>query len=144
MKRFLCTLLVLCLIPVCVSAVDLSDFNMYAYIFGEDEIDLSAGRTSKAFTIYESNGCTIAFKEEDGEIKTIVVEGDGLPFVSYAMAAIMFFAPDSSDFVLNSGRFLSQFLMFRRKQETEMGTLSTGANFQITTSDKGALFMVMR
>ena len=142
MKRFLCALLVLCLIPVCVSAADFSDFNMYAYLFGEEEIDFASGVASGNFVICHSDGCTVSYKEEDGEVKTIVVEGDGLPFVAYAMAAIMFFEPDSSSYIINAGRFLSAFLLFRRDHEPVTRQVTLDTYFGIRDSEKGFLVLV--
>lgn len=115
MKRLLCAALVLLFLPVCAVADDLDNFNTYAAIFGVPE--LSNGTANDNHTDYVSDGVSVRFTEENGQIKRILVIGDGLPFIRYCIAAIMCLCPDTSNFTYNCGAFLSTFIMLQAGQE---------------------------
>lgn len=142
MKKLLCLLLALCLLPACAFAVSVEDFNMYASIFGEPELDTSSGKTSNSYIFFESEDCIISFKEENGEIKTIIVNGDGIPFIVYSMAAIMAFDQDSSNFTDNAGRFMTMFLLNRTATETETGYLPAGYYYAFSKDERGYVFLI--
>ena len=116
MKRFTCLLILLVILPVCAFAHDLDTFNLYADVFGATE--LADGEKSGKFTDFVSEGCIIRFSEEDGQTQRIMVTGDGLPFIRYSIAAIMYFCPDSSSFAYNCGVFLSGLLMLPKGEDT--------------------------
>lgn len=141
-KRIICALLILFMLPACAFALDLDDFNMCAYIFGEPEIDPSSGKTVKNYVMFESDGCTVSFKEENGTIMNISVNGDGVPFLAYSMAAIMVFDPDSANLTSNAGQLLSMFLMNRKESEETYGTIAAGGFFAIGKNENGYIFIV--
>lgn len=138
MKRIACVLCILCLLPVAASADRLGDFNLYAQAFGEPI--LSGGQDNGKYTVYESDGCRISFQE--GETVRIYVEGDGIPFLAYAMAAVMAFDPSAGNYTRNAGRFFSLFLLSRSDTETHAEYTETGGLMGIRRKDSGFLFYV--
>ena len=142
MKRFVCALLVLCLIPVCAFCVDLDEFNMYASIFGEEELDADSGQTQDSRTFYRPGDCIVAFNEKGSSVNSIMVNGDGIPFLAYSMAAIMYFDPSSENYSANAGQFFSTFLLCRNKSEESYGSLVNGEYIVVEKIDKGYMFIV--
>ena len=140
MKKLLCLLLALCLLPACAFAVDIDDFNTYAYVFDVPELGESVGE-SNGYVFYESDGCIISLKEENGEINSVVINGDGISFMAYAMAAIMVIDSDSSHLSDNAGQFISMFMMNRNKEKETYGYLAAGGFFVISKNDKGYIFL---
>ena len=134
MKRIVCAVLILCLLPVCALAVDLDLFNEYASVFGVPE--LKDGTFDGKYTIFNSEGCTIYFREMEDDL-IIYVEGDGDPFIEYSVAAIMYIEPDSSAFSSNCGAFLSLFLLNREGQ----GTAMTKAGNMLLIQNRGDAYM---
>ena len=65
MKRIVCLILVVCLFPVCASALDLEVFNTFAGVFGEPE--LSGGVVDWKRTTFECDGCSVQFMDENGK-----------------------------------------------------------------------------
>lgn len=142
MKRFLCALMILCLVPVCAFCADLDDFNMYASIFGEEEIDSKTLTKYPPYSMYNASGCTVAFYEDGGKVTRIIVEGDGDAFFAYSMAAIMFFDSSSEDFAENAGQLLSSFLLCRNSSEGSAGQTKTGEIIYVEKAEKGYRFIV--
>ena len=127
-------MLILCLLPVCALAVDLDLFNEYASVFGVPE--LKDGTFDGKYTTFNSEGCTIYFRELEDDL-IIYVEGDGDPFFAYSVAAIMCIEPDSSAFAYNCGMLLSTFLLSRE----DRGTAETKAGNLIMIQKRGNGFM---
>ena len=139
MKRIACVVLIMILLPACALAVNLDLFNDYAGLFGEPE--LKDGTFDGKYTVFNSEGCTIYFREMEDDL-IIYVEGDGDPFFAYSVAAIMYIEPDSSAFAYNCGILLSTFLLNREGQ----GTAHTMAGnlIMIQKRNDGYMFAVNR
>ena len=145
MKRFLCVLLVCLMVVPSAFALDLEDFNMYAYIFGEEELDASKAISASGLIMIDRTSCRVTFSEDDNGIKRIIVDGDGIPLLAYSMAAIMTFDSDSSHFSANAGQLLSAFLM-SRNGETQQGQIANRNFFLIEKKEdnKGFFFTIGR
>lgn len=141
MKRFACLLMLLVILPVCAFAHDLESFNLYADVFGATE--LSDGKINGKYTNFVSDGCNIGFSEESGETNRIIVMGNGLPFIRYGMAAIMYFCPDSSSFAYNCGMFLSCFLL-AKDGDDNIAYTKEGNLIVIQIKEKGYAMVVNR
>lgn len=136
MKRIICAVLILCILPVCALAVDLDLFNEYASVFGVPE--LKDGTFDGKYTTFISEDCTIYFREMEDDL-IIYVEGDNDPFFAYSVAAIMYIEPDSSAFSENCGIFLSNFLLQNSTAHTKAGNL-----IMIQKRENGYMFAVNR
>ena len=142
MKRLLCVILVLCLFPAYALCVDFDSFNAYAAVFGATEIDPSKALEAKGLTICTVGAQRVTFSEhEDGSLKRIFIEGDGVDFLAYSMAAIMMFDPSSDNYAVNAGQLLSAFLLSRTQSESAGETVE-GNVFLIQAQNKGFVFTI--
>ncbi len=151
MKKRIALMLALLMIAVCAcaSALDIGEFNHYAEMFGER--DLADGVVHESdeglFTEFQSDGCTIIFREVKGELKTIYVAGEGDPLLTYSAAALMVVDPDTKDAPTNFGNLLYHYLMTKGSGEEDdhMDTTVSGALFGLTRESNGSfLFMVVK
>lgn len=156
MKRFVCVLSLFVLLFASSSAefgnidtklravgavkLDLSEFNMYASVFGEPEFTTD-GTYVDGYTLYKADGCTVAFWDENLTITRIAVIGDGVPFLAYSMAAIMFFCPDSAYYTENAGNLFSSFILARSNGD-QYGATNTGMMFAIQKRESDYMFII--
>jgi hypothetical protein len=141
MKRLACLFLVVFLLPACACALDLDSFNTYAAVFGEAELSESGAISANGLTVIKAGACRVTFSEDGDTLKRIIVEGDGVPFLAYSMAAIMQFDPDSANYADNAGQLLSAFLLCRSSGEGAGKTVS-GNTIYLQRSDTAFLFTV--
>ena len=125
MKKFMCIAIIICILPVCSFAVDLTEFNTNAMVCGEEAIDESTAVITDTITTYTAGNCKFGFKEENNEISRIIIQGNGISFLAYAMAAIMVFDDSPDSFVENSGKLFTAFLLLRSSDE-QYNRISTG------------------
>ena len=149
MKRFLCVLLACLIIAPSAFAIDVTDFNMYAEIFGGTEIKdgVETQLESGVFTEYKADGCRIIFRETDGSIKTIYVIGEGESFILYSCAALMFVDNETANASKNMGNFLLGYLMAKGSENSDphMSQTLSGSLFGVNKEDEGGyMFMVMK
>ena len=138
MKRFLCTLLVLCLVPLCVYAGELDEFNKYAVMFGVDAIDESIGEDTGNNMIMFKTG-TISIGKEPA---SLAVFGTGEPFFMYCMAAIC--SLEGQDhFTGNCGMLLSSYILCKNGEDQTRVTYG-GHGFSMSTFNDIYLFVVMK
>lgn len=133
MKRLLCVILILCVIPVVASATDYIDrFNDYAAVFGLRGVE-GNGQTVKSKTMYIVDGSYVGFQEDEntGELSSIFVSGEGDNLLIYTISAICVMENTTNHFSDNCGLLLTQYLMCRMKQET------------VYFSTKGGLFVLV-
>ena len=149
MKRFLCVLLACLIIAPSAFAIDVTDFNMYAEIFGGKEItdgvvsELDTG----VFTEYKANDCKIIFRETNGSLNTIYVIGEGEPFILYSCAALMFVDTKTENASKNMGNFLLGYLMAKGSENSDphMSQTVSGSLFGVNKEDEGGyMFMVIK
>lgn len=140
MKRLVCVLLILCVLPVCAFGIDFDGFNQYAEVFGAKEIDPSSAIQANGLSFCSVGGQRVTFSEDDGALKRIFIEGDGVDFLAYSMAAIMMF-DSSENYSANAGQLLSAFLLSRSENES-YGTTVSGCLFLIQKQDKGYVFTI--
>lgn len=141
MKKLIAVALIICFLPSCAFAIDLTPFNTFCYLFGEEMFDESTGVEIGLFILYTAKGCTIGFKQEDDAITQIFVKGKGDPFIAYSMAAIMSFTEDLGSLTDDAGMFLFNYLLSRSGNEKQ-GTIKTGETFIIRPDDDGFFFTV--
>lgn len=125
MRKLFALILIVFLIPVCSFAVDLTEFNVNAIVLGEEAIDESTELQAGGFITYSANGCKIGIKEENNEIVRFVVQGDGIPFIAYSMAAIMVIDNNDASFSENAGKLMTSFFLLRSSDE-QYNVISTG------------------
>ena len=113
MKRIICIVLIACLVPACSFAVDLTEFNANATMLGEEAIDKSTEEITETFIMYSCGGCQFGFKEENNQISRIVIQGDGISFLTYALSAILMCDDDVDAFDLNAGKLFTAYLVVR-------------------------------
>lgn len=136
MKRFVCIVVMLCLVCSVAVADIVDDFNIYAAVFNCPTFDSSDLTESNGYRMIEKGDCRIAFKGE-----RIIIDGRGEEFAPYCVAAIMVFEQDSSTFTQNAGEFYARYLMCRSHEE-EYGTTSSGYGFLIQQSNGGFAFTI--
>ena len=150
MKKLIAILLVLLMITPSALALDLTDFNMYAEIFGENELKggVSSQTKNGVFTFFNFEGGQVAFREVDGSINSISVYGKGDIFITYCCAAIMAIDQDSSHAVQNFG-FFTFYLQMKKGnmdgEKDEIFSLANGSTCGISSDDQyGCRFMVIK
>ena len=141
MKRFLCALLILCFVPICAFALDLSEFNIYASVLGSPEINEDELKSSGKYKGITQGDSNIYFEEDENELNSIFVDGNGEDFLAYCCAAIHVFDPNG-DTTRNHGQLLTMYFLARTKTEHQTGETSNGLYFFIEPSEKGFLFMI--
>ena len=114
MKKFLCLLLILCILPVCAFAGYLDVFNIYAKVMEVPQLDESMKVSGKNnMDIYRSDMCTIAFSlKSSGYPECIIVEGNDINFFAYSLASLMYF-DDMKYFSAYAASLLSDAMMCR-------------------------------
>lgn len=120
MKRLLCVILFLCVIPVVASATDYIDrFNDYAAVFGLRGVE-GNGQTVKGKTMYVVDGSYVGFQENEntGELYSMFVSGEGDNLLIYTISAICVMENTTDNFSDNCGLLLTHYLTCRMKQET--------------------------
>ena len=143
MRKLIAVILIICILPTCAFALDLTAFNTNAYICGEKEgLDESKGNQSDPYIIFSANDCLIGFLEENDQISNIVVQGDGSHFLAYAMAAIMVFVGDNDLFAENAGTLLSCFLLVRGSGKEKMFYTTAGQVIYIRPHNDEYFFTV--
>ena len=150
MKKLIAILLVLLMIAPSALALDLTDFNMYAEIFGENELKDGASTQTKngVFTFFKVEGGQVAFREVDGILNSICVYGKGDAFITYCCAAIMAVDQDSGHAVQNFG-FFTFYLQMKKGgmdgEKDETFSLANGSACSISADDQyGYKFLVIR
>lgn len=141
MKKLACIILTLCLLPVCAFGIDFDGFNQYAEVFGANTINSSTAIQTNGLAICTIGSQRVTFSEDEGELKRIFIEGDGIDFLAYSMAAIMMFDQASENYTANAGQLLSAFLLSRSEKES-CGTTVSGHLFLIQKQDKGYVFTI--
>lgn len=138
MRKIVCTALIICFLPVCSLAADLTEFNANAVALGEKAISESDGTKTGDVIIYTVGDCSLTFDET-----VITIQGDGTSFLAYAMAAIMVYDHNPDTFTDNAGKLFSAFLL-AKNNGLQHQMLSTGSFFFINNTDYGFLFVIGR
>ena len=141
MKRIICAILVLCMLPACASALDLEEFNAMAYVLGASEIDVSALKTAGKYSGIVQDECSLYFEETAGKLSGIYIDGTGDKFLAYCCAAIRVFDPTGST-TANHGQLLTMYLMAHTHKDHHTGQTSNGYYFFIEPSETGFLFII--
>lgn len=141
MKRFLCLLLILCIIPACVFAIDIDEFNACSAVLGAKELDIANAESAGKYTRFTQDDCSIIFQEESGKLKNIFVEGKGDEYLAYCCAAIHVFDP-KGDTTKNFGQLIIMYLTAHRTTEHQTGQTSNGNYFFIEQTENGFMLMV--
>ena len=143
MRKAIAIALIVCLVPACSYALDLSKFNANAVMLGESEIDLSTEGRLGNYITYTSNGCRIGFVEHENQITNVLLDGDGVSFLAYAMAAIMLFDDNADTFRDNAGKLLAAYLLLRTS-DRQYDIISTGQAFILMRVDDACVFTIGR
>ena len=136
MKRIICAVLVLFLLPVCASAVwtddYLEDFSIYAELFGAPELDKSTAFTSDVLTLYSAGKSMVGFSTESGKLKGVTVFAEGDDFLIYSMAALSLLEKSNANFTYNCGALLAAYLMCHKDNgEARTGVTKDGLFFMV-------------
>ena len=143
MKRLLCAVLVLILLPVLAVASDFEEFNLYASVLGANELDPEKSRSSDVYTQYEQDGCSVGFEMKDGSVSSVFIDGDGVSFLAYCCAALHIFDPDGSA-TSNHGQLLTAYLLSKNADEYSAGQTTNGKYFFVTYADGQYSFMAVK
>ena len=141
MKKLVCILLILCVLPAWAFALDLSEFNLFASILGAPELEMKNAKTSGKHTGFIQNDCYIYIDESNGKIDGIYIDGKGDEYLAYCCAAIHVFDP-TGDTTKNHGQLLSMYLMAHTQAEHQTGQTGSGYFFFIEPSDNGFFFLI--
>lgn len=142
MKRFICSLLILCLVPVLACANDYTDFNIYASMFGAEEIDFSKTQTVNGKDVFHAGDGFVGLESANGITTSVSVSGKGDAFLFYSMAAISIIENNNTNFVANCGQLLSSYLMAQKGTERTSMT-KDGHFFTIQPFEDGFLFVIV-
>lgn len=142
MKRFICVLIV-CLMVAPALAETVDDFNLYADMFGANDVSNGDARDDRIRFIQD--GCTITFGLDGEEIISALIQGDGDPFLAYSLAAIMVHDPVSANVAHNGGQLLLYYLMCKDEPGDHLGQTVSGCYFQVERKEnEGFSFMIMK
>ena len=141
MKRLLCVLLILCVLPVCASALDLDEFNTCSVVMGASELDIANAKIAGQYTGFIQDNCFIYFDEEGGKLKNIFIDGQGDSFLAYCCAAIHVFDLNG-DKTRNYGQLLIMYMLSHTEEGHRTGQTSNGTFFFMEQSEKGFMFMI--
>ena len=139
MKRFLCVMLIACILPVCAFALDLSEFNIFAAVVGAPE--LTGGKTAGNYTGFVQDDCFVYFDESGNKLSGIYIEGKGDTFLAYCCAALHVFDPNGKTTV-NHGQLLTMYLIAHKETEHQTGQTTNGKYFFLEPSEKGFMFTI--
>ena len=158
MKRFICALLILCLIPSFAFGmptveqmiaslngsvpIDLESFNDYAAVFGVSEISMDSGVDEEGCWMFEADGVALGFFHEAENVTSVVVEGDGIPFLMYCMAAIL--SGNAEYLERDAGYFFSMYLLTRANGEEHYNKTTLMRTMYLAPSEKGYRFIILR
>ena len=139
MKRIMITISACLLLAASATAESVSDFNMYAEIFGASEISngIQSAVEDQDVLDFTSDGCRIVFASENDKLNSIIILGSGDKFLAYCAAAIMRFDPDSSNMTVNFGRLLASYLLCQGSSSDEERTEFTKAGQIISVKREG-------
>lgn len=143
MKRFLCSLLILCIVPVLACANDYTDFNIYASMFGAEEMDFSKPQTVNGKDVFPAGEGFVGLESTNGTTTSVSVSGKGDAFLIYSMAAISIIENNNTNFVANCGQLLSSYLMAQKGTERTSMT-KDGHFFTIQPYNDMFLFVIVR
>lgn len=141
LKRIICLVVSLCLLPVFAHALDLSEFNAFASVLGSPEVNESELKTAGKYKGTSSQGCNLYFEEIGSALNSIFINGEGTDFLAYCCAAIHAFDPNG-DTTSNHGQLLTMYFLARTQTEHQTGQTSNGLFFFIEPSDNGFLFLI--
>ena len=113
MKRVMITISACLLLAASATAESVSDFNIYAEIFGASAISNGIQSMVENQEVFDftSDGCRIVFASENDELNSIIIVGTGDKFLAYCAAAIMQFDKQSENRTINYGYLLSNYLL---------------------------------
>lgn len=141
MKKFMCIAIIICILPVCSFAIDLTEFNANVVALGEEAIIESSAEKTGNTVIYTAGNCKFMFDEEGNTITRIIVQGNGTSFLVYAMAAIMVFDHNPNAFDENAGKLFSSFLL-AKNNGLQSKFVSSGEMFIINPIDNAFYFTI--
>lgn len=142
MKRIICIVVIACLVPVCAFAVDLTRFNTIAITLGEEAIDETSASKTGDVLVYTAGNCTFIFDDDGNTITSVILQGNGTSFLSYAMAAIMMFDNNPATFADNAGKLFSAFLL-AKTSGLQRAFISTGEFFILNSLGDGNFFFTI-
>ena len=137
MRKAIAIALIVCLVPACSYALDLSLFNFYAGVCGEENII----EESSGSGVFAAGDCSISFTEENNAITRVIIVGNGTSFLGYSMAAIMLFDSRQDHFVENAGVLLSAFI-HSKTDGLQKGFILSGEFFVLNYSDDSFFFTI--
>ena len=129
-------------------ALDLTEFNVYASVFGQSK--LSNGRIDEnengVFTTFNLDDCKIIILEVDSSLKTIGVYGNGDKFLAYSSAAMMLFDPSTENRASNFGQFFISYLMNlgSPSEKGRVGIIGSGDMFGVSYEDDMFTFLISK
>ena len=135
-KRIVCAVLVLCLLPACAlagfSKDYVEDFNILAELFNVQELGKTAAYNSDGMALYTFNGGMVGFSVHAGELDGVTVTGTGENFLIYSVIAFMVLESSAKNIVDHSGILFSTYLMCRQDNGKE----------RTAVADGGIIFMI--
>lgn len=137
-KRIICAVLVLCLVPVCALAGFtkdyVEDFNILAELFGVQELGKTPVHTADGLITYETKGGFVGFSVESGELRGVSVTDSGDNFLVYSVILLMVLESSTTNIMDNSGFILSTYMMCLMDKGAE----------RTAVLDSGILFMIKK
>ena len=141
MKRIICVLLILCMIPAFSFAVDLDEFNTFSSVLGASELDMNEAKVSGKHIGFVKDGCNVYIDEVNGKIDGIYIQGQGDSYLAYCCAAVHVFDPNGNT-TQNHGQVLTMYLMAHETNEYMTGQTQNGYYFFIQKQDNGFFFLI--
>ena len=142
MKRFICTFLVLCMIPVIAFGSTIDDMNLYARVLNAPEIDTSIFQKEGNKIVYNTEIGFLGIEEDGTNAPMISVSGKGDLFLKYAISAICILEGSNVNLTENCGLLLSTYILMKEDSRTMM--TKGGCWFIIQPYNDGYMFIVTR
>ena len=130
--------------PACASVPDHKVFSLYSEVFGAHDIDDAKADMVNNYSRFYQDGCTITFKEENGELVYALISGEGDSFLAYCYAILFQFDPDPEHSAHNGGNLLACYLMAHGTTEEQFGTTASGTGFILKKDKEGFAFSMKK
>ena len=135
-KRIICAVLVLCLLPACAlagfSKDYVEDFNILAELFGAPELENTPLYTSDGMTTYKMGDGFCGFSVDSGELRGVSTTETGEAFLICSVIMLMVLEGSATNIMDNCGVLFSTYMMCKMNKGEQ----------RTATTDSGILIMV--
>ena len=143
MKRVLCVLLALCVLPVFANASPFDSFCGYVYAIGKTDFDDSQKTVKDGRDVYTTATGLVVFQLDSGTLKTISVCGYGDEFLVNVFAAICTVEGGATNLLDNYSEFMMRYFE-AHTGEKQTSMTKGGFVYIVRPFNDGYMFIISR